>query len=99
MNPWSAAVLTHLLAGQAHNTTREGEAMGSHIGLRLAALEVIQREGGALSQFDHGTLTAARRSGDAELVERAATIARVEDVRARKRTKAQARARRAEESD
>lgn len=71
--------------------------MTSHIGLRLAALELVQAEGGALSAYDQGTLTAARRSGDPEAVERAAAIARVEEMRVHKRARAEARRVRAEQ--
>jgi hypothetical protein len=71
--------------------------VSSHIGLRLAALELVQAEGGALTAYDHGALTAARRSGDPEAVERAAAIARVEEIRARKRARAEARRVRAEQ--
>lgn len=61
----------------------------SPLGLRLAALELLQNDGFALTAYDRGTLAAAKRFGDPEIVARAETIERLEAARAGRKRRAQ----------
>ncbi len=66
--------------------------MTSHpLGLRLAAIELVQQEGARLGPFDHGLLVAARHTGDPELCARVDAIQRLEALRDRKRARARKR--------
>lgn len=58
----------------------------SPLGLRLSEIEDVQREnpGSLLELYDLGTLAAARRSGDPEMVARVKRLERIEAARAAK---------------
>lgn len=56
--------------------------MTNPLGLRLAAVEILQREGHGLTAEDRGTLAAARRHGDPEVKARAEAVERIEARRA-----------------
>lgn len=60
----------------------------------LDGIERRQQEGMRLTDFDHGSLAAIRRSGDLDLIARIATVEQIEDSRARKRAAAKRKAQR-----
>jgi hypothetical protein len=54
----------------------------------LDGIERRQQEGMRLTDYDHGSLAAIRRSGDRELIARVDTVEQIEASRARKRAAA-----------